>query len=53
MKRSSASFGPLTVLFFKDGSCTLMLGWGDGPPLVELGWRRWRPNFIGFPRWRR
>jgi hypothetical protein len=40
----------VTVLAFADRSYHLMLGSGDKPPLAELGWAKWRPNYVRFPR---
>jgi hypothetical protein len=40
---------PLTILAFGDHSYTVMFGSAHKPPLLEVGWTRWRPNFIAFP----
>lgn len=49
----SRRLGPVTVLAFRDGRSIVSLGRRDRPALVELGWTRWRPNFVRFPRRRR
>jgi hypothetical protein len=49
----SRSFPMVTVLAFGDRSYTVMFGSARKPPLVQIGWAGWRPNFISFPRWQR
>lgn len=46
----SRDFGPVTILAFGDRSYTLMIGSGRKLPMIEIGWARWRPNFVRFPR---
>jgi hypothetical protein len=48
----SRQVGPVTILAFGDRSYTLILRADHKPPLLEIGWSGWRPNFISFPRWR-
>jgi hypothetical protein len=40
-------------LAFADRSYTMMIGNKQKPPLLEVGWYRWWPKSLGFPRWRR
>jgi hypothetical protein len=41
------------ILAFADHSYIIDIGCDKKPSLVSLGWYRWRPNYIEFPRWQR
>jgi hypothetical protein len=46
----SRNVGPVTILAFGGQSYTVMIGSKHKPPMIEIGWARWRPNFVSFPR---
>jgi hypothetical protein len=45
------SFAGVTIYAFADHTYLMDIGFGDKIPLVSIGWVRWRPDEIGFPRW--
>jgi hypothetical protein len=49
----SRRFPLISVLAFADRSYTITIGSRRKPPLLQLGWYRWWPTSLGFPRWRR
>jgi hypothetical protein len=46
----SRNIGPVTILAFGDRSYTVMIGSSHKPPMIEVGWARWRPSALRFPR---
>jgi hypothetical protein len=49
----SKRFPGLQILAFADHTYLIDIGRDDKPPLVTIGWDRWWPDSIRFPRWRR
>ena len=41
------------ILAFADHSYLIDIGSDAKPPLITIGWYRWKPDSLAFPRWRK